>query len=345
MSASAGSSMVLIFSMSKLNGRQSMIFENPSQGLLQAVDALSSQFLKLPWDFRQVDSGRGGQLVSQWLGAPDEDIQVVAFDGEKYLERYHRQDFFFINFVVQSGYDVMSAKYGRRLHLSEGDVYIGQPYSGYALRIDGGGEVVMIGLHMKKELFLREYLAVLARDAGMFHFFLDPQTDRFSDEYIRLHFDRGDPVWDLVGLMAREYAGRRDGTQDMLHAMMMSMTLMLSRRHREGVESAVQGVPLEAQMEAWIDSHSDSVTLESLSARFGYHPAYVSAFLKHKAGRGFKQILLEKRMAKAKILLEGTDLAVEDIASMVGYANPSSFYKAFGARFGGSPSSFRKQGK
>lgn len=318
-----------------------MIFENPAPALLEAVGDLASQFRSLPWDFRQVDSGRGGQLVSQWLGAPDEDIQVVAFDGEEYLERYHRQDFFFINFVVKSGYDVMSAKYGRKLHLSEGDVYIGQPYSGYALRIGGLGEVVMVGLHMKKELFLREYLSVLARDSSMFHFFLDPQTDRFSDEYIRLHFDKGDPLWDLIGLMAREYAEKREGTQDMLHAMMRAMTLMLSRRHRQGWEEQAQGVPLEAQMEAFIDSHSDSVTLESLAARFGYHPAYVSAFLKQKAGRGFKQILLEKRMEKARILLEGTDLTIEEISDMLGYGNPSSFYKAFAQRFKASPASVR----
>ncbi len=118
------------------------------------------------------------------------------------------------------------------------------------------------------------------------------------------------------------------------------------RRHREGLEaSAPEGVPLEAQIEAWIDSRSDSVTLESLAARFGYHPAYVSAFLKQKAGRGFKQILLEKRMEKARILLEGTDLTIEEIASMLGYGNPSSFCKALGARFGASPARVGEKAK
>ena len=52
---------------------------------------------------------------------------VVTFRGTHYLEKFHKQDFFFINFVCQNGYDVLSSKYNNHLHLSEGDCYIGQP--------------------------------------------------------------------------------------------------------------------------------------------------------------------------------------------------------------------------
>ena len=79
---------------------------------------------------------------------------VVTFRGTHYLEKFHKQDFFFINFVCQNGYDVLSSKYNNHLHLSEGDCYIGQPYSGYALRIEsepGRGTRVSVTLPVWKE--------------------------------------------------------------------------------------------------------------------------------------------------------------------------------------------------
>ena len=137
-----------------------MIFSHPSPILCAALDTLGQAFTNLPWNFLPVKT----ELVSQWLGAPEEDIMVVTFRGTHYLEKFHKQDFFFINFVCQNGYDVLSSKYNNHLHLSEGDCYIGQPYSGYALRIESEQEVIMVGLHIKKELFLREYLSTLAAD-------------------------------------------------------------------------------------------------------------------------------------------------------------------------------------
>ncbi len=48
-------------------------------------------------------------------------------------------------------------------------------------------------------------------------------------------------------------------------------------------------------------------------------------------------------MEKARILLQGTDLTVEEISDMLGYGNPSSFYKAFAQRFKASPASVREE--
>ena len=127
-----------------------MIFSHPSPILCAALDTLGQAFPRLPWNFLPVKT----ELVSQWLGAPDEDIMVVTFRGTHYLEKFHKQDFFFINFVCQNGYDVLSSKYSNHLHLSEGDCYIGQPYSGYALRIEsepGRGTRVSVTLPIWKE--------------------------------------------------------------------------------------------------------------------------------------------------------------------------------------------------
>ena len=314
-----------------------MIFSHSDTKLLAALDALGSQFPNLPWNFLPTTGHAGSELVSQWLGDPDEDIMVVAFKGTHYLEKYHKQDFFFINFVVQNGYDVLSSKYDNQLHLSEGDVYIGQPYSGYALRIENPEEVIMVGLHIRKELFFQKYLSVFAADTSLLHFFLEPKTNQFSDEYIRMHFPADAEIWSIIGLMAREYANKTETTLSLLHSMMRTLTMYLSRKYAEENRTPTQDTSLAARMILFIEAHSEAVTLKDLTAHFGYHPNYISAYLHKKTGRTFSQLLLEKRMEKARLLLENTELTIEMISEMLGYSNTSNFYKAFHSYFHTSP--------
>ncbi|MCF0153533.1 MAG: AraC family transcriptional regulator [Megasphaera sp.] len=317
-----------------------MIFSHPDAKLLAALDTLGSQFRNLPWNFLPTTGNTGSELVSQWLGDPDEDIMVVTFKGTHYLEKFHKQDFFFINFVVQNGYDVLSSKYDNHLHLSEGDVYIGQPYSGYALRIENPDEVIMTGLHIRKELFFREYLSVFAADTSLLHFFLEPQTNQFSDEYIRMHFPDDAEIWPLIGLMAREYANKAETTQPLLHSLMRTLTLYLSRKYAEENRTPAQDTSLAARMMLYIEAHSETVTLKDLAAHFGYHPNYISAYLHKQTGQTFSNLLLQKRMEKASLLLENTDLTIESIAEMLGYRNTSNFYKAFRDYFKTSPRNY-----
>lgn len=198
----------------------------------------------------------------------------------------------------------------------------------------------MVGLHIKKELFLREYLSTLAADTSLFHFFLAPQTNKFSDEYIRLHFAPDAEIWYLIGLMAREYAAKTERTQTMLHALMRTLTLYLSRKYAETYFKNNKDAPLATQMRLYIETHSDDVTLGDLADHFGYHPNYISSYLHKKTGRTFSELLLEKRMEKARLLLENTELTIEVIADMLGYSNASNFYKAFHSYFHTSPRNY-----
>lgn len=86
-----------------------------------------------------------------------------------------------------------------------------------------------------------------------------------------------------------------------------------------------------------MDDHSDVVTLKTIAAHFGYHPNYVSTLLSKETGRTFSEILLEKRMEHAVLLMRNTTLPLEEISAMLGYSNHSNFYKAFKAHYGTTP--------
>ena len=79
---------------------------------------------------------------------------------------------------------------------------------------------------------------------------------------------------------------------------------------------------------------SDVVTLKDISRHFSYHPNYISTVLRKETGRKFTEILLEKRMGRASLLLKSTALPIEEISAMLGYSNHSNFYKAFKEYYG-----------
>lgn len=88
---------------------------------------------------------------------------------------------------------------------------------------------------------------------------------------------------------------------------------------------------------AYIESNVDSSTLQNTAKHFGYHPDYISRLLPQKIGQTFSEVLLEKRMKRAKLLISHSELPIDKIATMLGYSNSSNFYKAFREYYGTSP--------
>ena len=305
--------------------------------LALAINKLAHDWSHLNWEFRDFSLDGKPDKMSQWQGDPDEDIMIVVFKGNHISEPFHRQDFFFIDYAYHLDYNALSAKFDNLITVREGDCYIGQPFSGYALRGDSEvDDIVMIGVHIKKEAFFREYLPALSMDADMFRFFLDPQTDRFSDEFIHLSFEQSSPVRTLLELMVIEYADKKEDTQMILKPMVLSLFMHIARRYRlEKPDVAADS--LSGRIIQYIHSHPETVTLKEIADHFSYHPNYISTLLHQELGKTFSQIVLEKRMDRAVILMKGTTLSIEEIAAMLGYSNHSNFYKAFREYYGKTP--------
>lgn len=306
----------------------------------QAVDTLGKQFPNLNWNFRPDPSSGNTELISQWLGPEDEDVMLCVFKGKHIHEQFHRQDFFFLNFAMKGDYRALSSRYEQETVIHEGDCYIGQPYSGYALRSSSRNEIVIPGILIKKGVFFNEYLSPMSSDPTFLRFFLDPKINQHSDEYIHLKLELTSPIWDLLNLMLVEYANKKEDTQKILKPMIFSLMMFLTREYSRQ-KNQVQKMTAADEMVRWIESHLDGVTLENLSAHFGYHPNYISSMLHKKTGKKFSEILLFFRMQRAALLLRNTDLSLEKISNMIGYHNTSNFYKAFRAYYGMSPRTWK----
>ena len=310
--------------------------------LNRAISKLGREFDDLDLTFHKMDTDNPSDVTSYWPGTDDEDVLVCVFNGDEINEPFHRQDFFFINYAYRNSYHTLSAEYNNLIVVEEDECYIGQPYSGYALRKEkGADDVVIIGVLIRKDSFFREYLPTVYTDSDLFRFFIDPQTNKFSDKFIHLSVTKDHPIRSILELMVMEYADRKEDTQRILKTMLQTLLLEIARRYKIEKNDTGQKSVSE-QILDYMGDHSDVVTLKDIAAHFNYHPNYISSLLHRETGRKFTEILLEKRMERAILLMKNTTLSIEEISAMLGYSNHSNFYKAFKEYYGVTPRDYFK---
>lgn len=301
-----------------------------------AIHKLGVEFGSLDLTFHKMSSGNKSDVTSYWPGSNDEDVMVCVFKGTEIIEPFHRQDFFFINYAYENSYNALSEKYDNLITVHENECYLGQPYSGYALRGKNEEGIIIFGVLIRRDSFFREYLPTVYTDSDLFRFFIEPQTNKYSDEFIHLSLTKDHVIRTILELMVMEYADRKDDTQRILKSMLRTLLLEIARRYRvERTDIAPKSIA--EQMLVYMDDHSDVVTLKEIAARFGYHPNYVSTLLHRETGKKFTEILLGKRMERAVLLMKNTMLSIEEISVLLGYSDQSNFYKAFREYYGTTP--------
>ncbi|OMF48236.1 hypothetical protein BK136_01485 [Paenibacillus amylolyticus] len=100
------------------------------------------------------------------------------------------------------------------------------------------------------------------------------------------------------------------------------------------------------ELRIYIEEHFDDpdLSLKHLSDRFQISGKYASYLFKEEFEMKFVDFLVKLRVEKACRLLSASDMAVQDIALQVGYANAISFGRVFKRIMGVTPGDYRKQG-
>lgn len=308
-----------------------------------ALDKLARQFENLPWEFKTIKKDNKEEIIRLWPGPPDEDIMVCVLKSFDFHEQLHRQDYYFFNYAYKGNYQTFSDRSDNEVTIYEGECYIGQPFCGYGIRQNENDPSTVLGVLIQKDLFYRDFLPVVSTAPAIFRFFIDPQQNAFSTEYLRFAFPKDSPVRSLLELMVIEYADPQEETQALLKSLTGALLLQIARRYK--IVAPVQSSQTTSEkIIAYMGEHMDKVSLASIGKHFSYHPTYVSNLLKKETGKTFSEILLKLRMERAAMLIKGTTLTSEEIAALLGYSNSSNFYKAFRAYYGRAPRANMRKG-
>ena len=83
------------------------------------------------------------------------------------------------------------------------------------------------------------------------------------------------------------------------------------------------------------------ITLKDVSKNIFLSEKQISRIIEKEYGCTFSELLTEKRLAIAEVLLKTTDMKISDIASQTFYGTESYFYTVFKNKYGVSPLKYR----
>ena len=95
--------------------------------------------------------------------------------------------------------------------------------------------------------------------------------------------------------------------------------------------------------DSYIQANYIDITLEDLAEKFYLSKPYISKYIKEKSGITFGEMVKKIRMKKAKSLLKGSNMTVENIALSVGYQNVEHFNRLFKKAYNMTPIQFRNE--
>lgn len=91
------------------------------------------------------------------------------------------------------------------------------------------------------------------------------------------------------------------------------------------------------------ENYSRELRLETVAARFGFTPTYLSHMFREYAQVGYRTYLIDLRVKYAMREMLNTDRYVGDIALDHGFPDSRAFAKAFKKRYGCLPSEYRRR--
>ena len=89
------------------------------------------------------------------------------------------------------------------------------------------------------------------------------------------------------------------------------------------------------------ENYAGRITVDDLARRFYVSNSTISHLFKQKMGVSLYRYVTQRRLITAKNMI-GEKISMEEIAHRVGFADYSTFYRAFKQEFGISPRQFGK---
>lgn len=91
------------------------------------------------------------------------------------------------------------------------------------------------------------------------------------------------------------------------------------------------------------DTLASDTSVAEMALTFNYSAKYMGKLFKKYTGKGIREYVNERRLAKAKTLIANSNKTITEISGMVGYNNATYFSKLFKKRYNVSPHDYREQ--
>lgn len=260
------------------------------------------------------------------------------------IEKMHTHNFFELNYVFSGTCSMLFENEARQL--KEGELCIIAPHSRHDVTVTD--DSVVVSLMLRKNTFETTFFHLLAQEDLLASFFRSIlYSNKESANYMLFVTDNSSEIRSAIkNIFMESYVRDSYSNTCIISRMHLFFSLLL-----RGYSGSIQFYENQktpgshasfTQLLQYIQSHYQTLTLDTLAAAFHYNPSYLSRLIKKNTGQTLIEILTKLRISKASDLLLYTDLKIDDIARAVGYDSADHFSRQFKKMRGTSPSELRK---
>lgn len=231
---------------------------------------------------------------------------------------------------------------GQRVKMKQGDIClldVNVPHSIEYLE----KEDIIITIEMRREYLTQGLLQRLGSKGIITSFLVSALSlESEHDQYLLFQHREESAIHSILQAILCEYFDPALCTEQIIDANIILLYCELLRNYRNQVisshtDKSSQIIPILEYIEQnWL-----TVTLESAARKFGFHPNYLSAYIRKETGLSFKQLVIAQRMYMACFYLTTTGYPVTEIAKKTGYENLGFFYRKFQELYGMTPAEYR----
>lgn len=232
---------------------------------------------------------------------------------------------------------------GRRVEMEAGDIVMLDTNVPHSLEYLGEEDII-ITIEMRREYLSHGFLQRLGQN-GIITSFLVNALSSTSEHDQYLLFQRGteNTIHPIIQNILCEYFDPTLCGAAAMDAYIVLLYCQLLRQYRNHVFAPnARNMWRIVDILEYIEEHYPSITLEETAEHFGFHPNYLSAYIKRETHYTFKELVITQRLYQACAYLSSTTLSVEEIAGKVGYENLGFFYQKFQSVYGLTPAMYRQ---
>ena len=212
-------------------------------------------------------------------------------------------------------------------------------------------ECLLVNICIDRDVFNEAFLGNVS--ISPLQKFLRKNIMMYSDRQHYLKFtpiklEQLDSIQDSLFHIISEIRNKRPGYMDISKGYLIRLMDSLSSGYQYSFsrqENAIYEKKLFEAVSEYMKNNLSSVHMHALTENFHFQPNYFNNLIKKQTGKTYSEYLVFLRVERAKLLLESSNLNVEEIMWLIGYHNKGFFYKKFAETTGLSPSKYRAQAR
>lgn len=254
----------------------------------------------------------------------------------------HKHDYIEVNYVYYG--ELKQTVGGRPITLRKGELLLLNQHIEHEIKACSTDDIV-INFIIRPEFF--EFIFSFLSSENIISDFLinSLYNNTQSGQFLYFKVAEMESIQDLVGKMIYEilYPSTFSESEIKLYMGLFMIELIKNSDKVERKEEASLQHYLIVESLKYIEENFKDGSLYELAERLNQSHYGLSKTIKKATGHTFKELLQERRLIRAKELLEGTVLPITSIIEQVGYDNVSYFYRIFKTKYGLTPNEYKKQ--